>query len=709
MMRIMRWKTFIVVLPLLIAGMAQATASTGGLAGEPVREQAQDQVGPLPTPQQQSGIDEDISRHFGDAPTNPGPPANDLSSAWTPAALDHVIRKVADWQLARSQPYFDRIWTWSVLYSGLMAASRSTGDPKYRDAMLQMAERYHWQLRGPSPNADDQSLGQTYLELYLESDKKHPGWIAPTQAALDSVIGLDTLQPSDPRIPWWWCDSLFMAPPVWARMYAATGEHKYIDYLDRQWQRTSSLLYEPQEHLYARDASYIGKRGPNGKAIFWSRGEGWVMAGIVRTLPYLPADDPRRGFYTDQLRAMAARIASLQDPHTGLWHASLLDPKDYPAPEISGSALFVYAMAWGIHHGVLDRATYLPVVQAGWRGLLNHVYADGRLGDIQQTGAEPAYYLPSSSYTYGVGGFLLAASELKQMAVEQEPGTGSASPANTSLAGASAAVAPSPRLAGIAHIAVRVRDLRASVAFYQKLGFVRVFALSRNGVIYEAFMKINDRQFIELYPTDAKHPDPGFLHLCFEGRDLQALHRYYVAEGLAPIKLRKAGAGNLLFTMPGPLTAQGPQNIEYTQYMPGSLHSKDFGRDLGPDRIATRMIGVTLAAADRSAAYNFYTQKLGFHPAGRSGGLLFLPGAGGEWIAIAPLQPLGLRARVTFQAEPAQAKRLLRQRNIAYRKQRHSLVVLDPDGNQVVFQAGPSAATHTAPGSIGSMVPGGSR
>jgi rhamnogalacturonyl hydrolase YesR len=198
-------------------------------------------------------------------------------------------------------------------------------------------------------------------------------------------------------------------------MYKATGDRRYITYLDRQWRQTYDLLYDKQEHLYARDASYIPKRGPNGQKIFWSRGEGWVMGGLARTLEFLPADDANRAFYTLQLREMAARVAQLQDAD-GLWHASLLDAQDYPAPEISGSALMVYGMAWGVNHGVLDAKVYRPVIEKAWRGMLRHIYADGRLGDIQQTGAEPAYYLPSASYNYGVGGFLLAGSEVKQMA-----------------------------------------------------------------------------------------------------------------------------------------------------------------------------------------------------------------------------------------------------------------------------------------------------
>ena len=375
---------------------------------------------PLPTPVQQQGIDKDTTRHFGDAPADPGPLATDLSPAIAPSAIDKATRKVADWELVRSQPYFDRIWTWSVLYSGFMAASKSTGDPKYRDAMTAMSQKFEWSLRSRLPNADDQSVAQTYLELYLLDGKKDEQMITPTRGDLDAVMKLDTLKPGDPRIPWWWCDALFMAPPVWSRMYAATGDHDYINYLNSQWQRTSDLLYDKDDHLYARDESYKDKREPNGKKIFWSRGQGWVMGGIVRTLEYLPQDDTRRPFYVEQLRQMSGRVSELQQPD-GLWTSALLDPKDFPEPEMSGSALMVYAMTWGVNQGILDAKTYRPIIERAWQGMLHHVYADGRLGSIQQTGAEPAYYLASSSYNYGVGAFLLAASELKRMAAMEQP------------------------------------------------------------------------------------------------------------------------------------------------------------------------------------------------------------------------------------------------------------------------------------------------
>jgi rhamnogalacturonyl hydrolase YesR len=325
------------------------------------------------------------------------------------------MRKVADWELAWSQPYFDRIWTWSALYAGFMAASPALDDPKYRNAMEAMADKFHWELRSEVPNADDQSVAQTYLELDLLQPS--PDKVAPTQAALDRLLsGQEAKIPAiQAKIPWWWCDALFMAPPVWTRMYVITHDHKYLDYMEHHWWETSDLLYDKQRHLYYRDVTYLHKTDPKGNPVFWSRGNGWVMGGLARVLDYLPADDKDRGRFEQQLREMAAALAAIQDKQSGLWHSDLLDPEDYPQPEVSGSAFITFGLAWGVNHGVLDRATYMPVIARAWRGLVSQIYADGRLGNIQQTGAAPAYYLPSSSYNYGVGGYLLAGAQVAQL------------------------------------------------------------------------------------------------------------------------------------------------------------------------------------------------------------------------------------------------------------------------------------------------------
>jgi rhamnogalacturonyl hydrolase YesR len=363
-----------------------------------------------------NGIAKDSGRHFGSDPDDPGPLAKDLSPAIKPAPIAAAMRKVADWQLAQSQQYFTavdgRIWTWGALYTGFMAASDALGDAKYANAMREMGKATNWALSPGESDANQLALAQTYLELYLLD--KQPEELAPTKTRMDVVLaGPRPDLNSGRRISWWWCDALFMAPPAWARLYAATGDAKYISYLDEEWAKTYTALYDQQAHLYARDTSFTEKREKNGEKIFWSRGEGWVMAGLARTLEYLPKDDPARAGYVKQLQEMSAAVAKIQDPD-GVWHAGLLDPASYP-PEMSGTAFMTFGMAWGINNGILDRKTYTPVVTKAWAGMLKHIYADGRLGDIQQTGAAPATFKPSASYNYGVGGFLLAGSELYKM------------------------------------------------------------------------------------------------------------------------------------------------------------------------------------------------------------------------------------------------------------------------------------------------------
>lgn len=369
----------------------------------------------VPTPDEQKRMAQDIANHIGDTPDDAGPLAKDLSPKLKQQAIEAAMRKVADWQLKRAQPYFGNEWTWSVLYTGFMATSDATGDAKYRDAMIEVGNKFNWQLRSHLPNADDQSIGQTYTELYLQ--KHDPQMIAGTRRELDDLIAHE--QDTSAKIPWWWCDALYMAPPVWVRMYAITHQGKYLDYIDREWEKTSSLLYDSQEHLFFRDAGYLNKTEANGQKLFWSRGNGWVMGGLARLLEYFPKDDPRREKYVQQMKEMSAKLASLQGKD-GLWRSGLLDADDYGLPENSGSALITYGLAYGVNEGILDRKTYVPVIERAWKGLLLHVYADGRLGGIQQVGAAPSSYKLTSSYIYGVGGFLLAGSELDRMAKQSK-------------------------------------------------------------------------------------------------------------------------------------------------------------------------------------------------------------------------------------------------------------------------------------------------
>jgi rhamnogalacturonyl hydrolase YesR len=175
------------------------------------------------------------------------------------------------------------------------------------------------------------------------------------------------------------------------------------------------LLYSPSNHLFFRDKSFLDKHEANGRGIFWSRGNGWVFAGLARVLAVMPRDYPSRPKYIAQFKQMAEELAGLQGPD-GLWRPGLLDAATYQLPENSGSAFFTYGFAYGINSGILRRAKYQPVVQKAWQGLLSHIYEDGRLGCIQPIGAAPGDFTAASSYVFGTGAFLLAGSEVYRLA-----------------------------------------------------------------------------------------------------------------------------------------------------------------------------------------------------------------------------------------------------------------------------------------------------
>jgi len=263
-----------------------------------------------------------------------------------------------------------------------------------------------------------------------------------------------------------------------------------------------------------------------------------------------------------------------------------------------------------------------------------------------------------------------------------------------------------PPMNGIAHIAIRVKDIPASVAFYHKLGFDQAFAnLGKDGTtITQSFVKLNDRQYIELYPIAAQNPtqsSPEFLHLCFEGADLNAIHDYYVAEGLTPISVRTAGAGNLLFTMKGPQQFADPQNIEYTQYMPGSKHTLEFGKLNGPDRVGDKMTVVVLDMQDPAAARDYYLTKLGFTPSKTNPALLDLPGTSGESVQIVPVTDLGARSSIVLTtADLDKSAAQLTRQQVEFKRasttttdaqgKTHTvdmIAITDPDGNIIRLQS----------------------
>ena len=235
-------------------------------------------------------------------------------------------------------------------------------------------------------------------------------------------------------------------------------------------------------------------------------------------------------------------------------------------------------------------------------------------------------------------------------------------------------------LTGIAHIALRVNDLDKSRDFYHKLGFEQGFEFSDNGKISVAYLKVNDRQFIELIPRTSDSQPGGILHTCFEVADIESLHKAYLEKGLQPTEPKKARAGNLLFVMHGP----DNQLLEYTQYMPESLHSLSRGKYLG-DRVSTHMLEATTPVKDVNGERAYYADKLGFKSASANGSQMYVAGNSGDKVEL-PADAPDAKPRVVFTvANVKQASRELHKRGFKVQKEPHGVSVTDPDGAILVF------------------------
>ena len=337
-----------------------------------------------------------------------------------PAAVLSIMERVADWQLAHPSPHSPTDWTYGAYDAGVMALAGISENPRFVEAMVKMGEANAWKLGPRSYHADDHCVGQTYAELFLL--RRDPRIIAPMRAQFAWILAHPTdgsLDFDPKRNPtagdrWSWCDSLFMAPPAWIRLYAATGEKAFLGFMEAKWWITSDFLYDKEEHLFFRDSTYFARREANGKKIFWSRGNGWVLAGLARVLQYLPDGDPSRPRFVEQYRQMSDRILACQQTD-GLWRSSLLDPENYPLQETSGTGFYCFALAWGVNHGLLDRSRFEPAVVRAWAGLVECVAPDGRLTHVQPIGADPKKFAPDATELYGVGAFLLAGSEIYRL------------------------------------------------------------------------------------------------------------------------------------------------------------------------------------------------------------------------------------------------------------------------------------------------------
>lgn len=334
-----------------------------------------------------------------------------FENIYLPEHVAYLMRKVCDWQIknpVKINSGNGMAWARSAFYTGIMAAHYTTEDKKYLSYALNWALSKQWKMDDRYDHPDDHASGQTYLEIYLL--ERNFDMIASTKETFDRIINENRTG----RELYWWVDALFMSPPVAALLYEATGDTKYIDFINDTWWDAHDYLYDREDSLFFRDKWNFHKKTLNGHKTFWSRGNGWAMAGTVRVMEYMPKSNPNFQKFVELHQEMAKSIAQLQG-EDGLWRPSLLDSLEAPYPETSGSGFFVYAMAWGVNNGYLERETYLPVIKKAWKGLVGAIHPDGKLGWVQPGGAKPDEVTYEDYQEYGAGAFLLAGSEIYKL------------------------------------------------------------------------------------------------------------------------------------------------------------------------------------------------------------------------------------------------------------------------------------------------------
>jgi rhamnogalacturonyl hydrolase YesR len=314
-----------------------------------------------------------------------------------------------------------------------MEAYKVTKNKEYLNYSLAWAEKNKW-MGAKSKNksewkysygendkhvlfGDWQICFQTYIDLYNFTDKQDYGKIARAREVMEHEM-------STPEHDyWWWADGLYMVMPVMTKLYNVTGNKLYLDKLDEYLSYADSIMYDNEAKLYYRDAKYVypKHKSTNGKKDFWARGDGWVFAGYAKIIQDMPDNTVQRQNYINRFKDMAKALAKAQQQE-GYWTRSILDPEHAPGPETSGTAFFTYGYLWGINNGILNKETYLPVAEKSWDYLTKvALQTNGAIGYVQPIGekAIPGQVVDKNSTSdFGVGAFLLAASEMYRLVLK---------------------------------------------------------------------------------------------------------------------------------------------------------------------------------------------------------------------------------------------------------------------------------------------------
>ena len=321
---------------------------------------------------------------------------------------------------SKKKSWPSHIWTRAVYYEGLMALNEIDPNDKYIQYAMDWGEAHKWGLRdgNTTRNADNQCAGQTYIDLALL--KKDTSLMTNIKATINNMLATDKID------DWSWVDAIQMAMPVYARLGKITGDHRYYNRMWEMYHYTRSELnkiglFDTKTNLWWRDKDFMPPyKEPNGQDCYWARGNGWVAAALVRVLDQIPEDAPHYNDYLNDYKKMMEGILKYQDP-AGYWNVSMADPTHFGGKELTGTALFTYAMSWGMNKGILKKKKYLDPVNRAWNMLVDCIHPNGFLGYVQGTGKEPkdsqpvGYDHEPDFEDFGLGCLLLAGSEVYKL------------------------------------------------------------------------------------------------------------------------------------------------------------------------------------------------------------------------------------------------------------------------------------------------------
>lgn len=357
---------------------------------------------------------------------------------WTSGDVKDMIKKVNSYWQTNHSAEVRAFWDNAAYHTGNIEVYKLLNDSKMLDYSIRWSEYNKWKGATESDPAkwkykkygegqdyvlfgDWQICFQTYIDLYQlmkseargkKSERSMKSEVRVARAK--EVMGY--VAESKANDYWWWADALYMVMPVMTKMFRLTNNEKYLDKLYENICYSDCIMLDQETGLYFRDGKYVypKHKTANGKKDFWARGDGWVLAGLAKVLQDMPKTYKHQPFFAEKFVRLAHAVMQLQQPE-GHWTRSMMDQKQAPGYETSGTAFFCYGLLWGVNNGYLPQKEFVPAIEKAWHYLTTiALQPSGRVGYVQPIGerAIPGQRVDANNEAnFGVGAFLLAACE----------------------------------------------------------------------------------------------------------------------------------------------------------------------------------------------------------------------------------------------------------------------------------------------------------